>query len=175
MADQFRQGQPLEIIDGDLATLDEQSLTKIMEYVQQKKEENSSLVVITVLGAQSSGKSTLLNHIFGAKFQVSDGRCTKGLNAMLVNTDLEDAKQVLVLDSEGLFSIEKGNKRYDRNLVVFCFAISNFVLINIKGELDTVMQQILKEAFDATELIAKHMESEKLPKPIFIFRDQIES
>ena len=90
---------------------------------------------------------------------------------MLVNTDLEDAKQVLILDSEGLFSIEKDNKRYDRNLVVFCFAISNFVLINMKGELDTAVQSILKEAINATELIAKHMGSEKLPKTMFIIRD----
>ena len=146
-----------------------------MEFVQEKKEQNNSLVVITVLGPQSSGKSTLLNHLFGAKFQVSDGRCTKGLNAMLVNTDLPDAKQVLILDSEGLFSIEKNNKRYDRNLVVFCFAISNFVLINMKGELDTAVQSILNEAIEATELIAKHMTTEKLPRPIFVIRDQTAS
>jgi len=153
MAELFEQGQTLEIIDGDLGTLDQFSLANIMEFVQKKKAENSELVVITVLGPQSTGKSTLLNHLFGAKFHVSDGRCTKGLNAMLVTTDLEDAKQVLILDSEGLFSIEKDNAKYDRNLVIFCFAISNFVLINMKGELDTAIQSILNEAINASALM----------------------
>ena len=72
---------------------------------------------------------------------------------MLVTTDLEDAKQVLILDSEGLFSIEKDNAKYDRNLVIFCFAISNFVLINMKGELDTAIQSILNEAINASALM----------------------
>ena len=137
MAEQFKQGQSLEIIDGDLGTLDQESLARIMDFVQLKKANNSSLVVITVLGPQSTGKSTLLNHIFGAKFHVSDGRCTKGLNAMLVKTDIKDAEEVLILHSEGLFSIEKNNRKNDRNMVIFCFAISNFVLINMRGELDT--------------------------------------
>ena len=62
--------------------------------------------MVTVLGPQSSGKSTLLNYLFGSKFNVSAGRCTRGLNAMLIRTEFEGAKEILVLDSEGLFSID---------------------------------------------------------------------
>ena len=49
-----------------------------------RRNNNKRIHVITILGPQSSGKSTLLNYLFGAKFQVSAGRCTKGLNAMLL-------------------------------------------------------------------------------------------
>ena len=73
---------------------------------------------------------------------------------MLVKTDIKDAEEVLILDSEGLFSIEKNNKKNDRNMVIFCFAISNFVLINMRGELDTSVQSILNEAIGASELIS---------------------
>ncbi len=36
-------------------------------------------VVITILGPQSSGKSTLLNFLFGCDFAASEGRCTRGV------------------------------------------------------------------------------------------------
>lgn len=62
-----------------------------MEFVQRKKHNNKSLVVITVLGPQSSGKSTLLNYLFGSKFNVSVGRCTKGLNAVLLRTNIDNS------------------------------------------------------------------------------------
>ena len=32
-----------------------------------------------IFGPQSSGKSTLLNFIFGSDFASSDGRCTNGI------------------------------------------------------------------------------------------------
>ena len=124
-----------------------------MEFVQRKKHNNKSLVVVTVLGPQSSGKSTLLNYLFGTKFNVSAGRCTKGLNAVLLRTNidksdqhasLDEAKEILVLDSEGLFSLEKGDQEYDKNLVVFCMAVSNLLLINMKGELSREVEDILQ-------------------------------
>ena len=35
--------------------------------------------VVSVLGPQSSGKSTLLNFLFGCSFTTSIGRCTRGV------------------------------------------------------------------------------------------------
>ena len=67
---------------------------------------------------------------------MSAGRCTKGLNAMLLRTDFEDTKEILILDSEGIFSIERDDPKFDRRLATFCMAVSNLILINIKGELN---------------------------------------
>ena len=36
-------------------------------------------LVISVLGEQSSGKSTLLNFLFGTQYATSLGRCTTGV------------------------------------------------------------------------------------------------
>lgn len=41
--------------------------------------ENSSLVILTVIGEQSSAKSSLFNSTFGCNFRVSAGRCTIGM------------------------------------------------------------------------------------------------
>lgn len=91
---------------------------------------------------------------------------------MLLKTDFVGAKQVLILDSEGLFSIEKGNQTYDKNLVKFCFAVSNFVLINMRGEIDSNVQNILNEATNAFVQISEHSPNPKLPKTMVIVRDQ---
>ena len=107
------------------------------------------LLVITILGPQSSGKSTLLNYLMGAKFHVSAGRCTKGLNAMLLRTNFEETKEILILDSEGIFSIERNDPMYDRRLAIFCMAVSNVLLINIKGELNVEIEKVLQVAIYA--------------------------
>ncbi|CAF3433569.1 unnamed protein product, partial [Rotaria sp. Silwood2] len=42
--------------------------------------ENNQLVILTVVGEQSSAKSSLLNSTFGCNFRVSAGRCTIGMH-----------------------------------------------------------------------------------------------
>lgn len=68
---------------------------------------NERVAVITILGPQSSGKSTLLNFLFGCDFGTSEGRCTKGAygtyfkfsNIMPANCD-----GIFLIDTEGLFA-----------------------------------------------------------------------
>ena len=175
----FDAGQSLEIIDGDLRNVDQESLSKVMDFVQRKKQLNKNLIVVTVLGPQSSGKSTLLNYLFGSKFNVSAGRCTRGLNAMLLRTDIEGTKEILVLDSEGLFSIDvvRDDPDYDRNIVIFCMAVSNILLVNMKGELSVEVQDtILKEAVEGALLIKQYLgdgENNKKVRPLFVCRDLV--
>jgi len=51
--------------------------SKLMTNLFEAKEDKA--IVITVLGPQSSGKSTLLNFLFGCDFATSEGRCTRGV------------------------------------------------------------------------------------------------
>ena len=63
------------------------------------------VLVISVAGVQSSGKSTLLNTIFGINLETSVGCCTRGVNMALVPSQGEwQAKSdyILVIDTEGL-------------------------------------------------------------------------
>ena len=48
---------------------------------------NKKVYIVSILGIQSSGKSTLLNTMFGLQFPVSAGRCTKGAFMQLVPID----------------------------------------------------------------------------------------
>ena len=170
----FENGSALEVIDGDIDKIEQNSFEAVLKWVHEKKLNNSKLLVVTILGPQSSGKSTLLNYLVGAKFHVSAGRCTKGLNAMLLRSNFEETKEMLILDSEGIFSIERNDPMYDRRLAIFCLAVSNVLLINIKGELTIQIQKVLEVAIYALQKISSVQALVRKAKIHFILRDQVD-
>ena len=109
--------------------------------------------------------------MFGAKFRVSAGRCTKGLNAMFIRSDFPGIEEILVLDSEGIFSIERNDPMYDRKLVIFCMAVSNLLLINIKGELNSEIEKVLQVAIFALHKIAMANAANRKTEVKFLLRD----
>ena len=66
-------GNPFEIVDGDNFEMQGNFLTKVFQLFPKKK-----FFVISIIGPQNSGKSTLLNFLFGTSFEARDGRCTTG-------------------------------------------------------------------------------------------------
>ena len=73
---------------------------------------------------------------------------------MLLRTDFEETKEILILDSEGIFSIERSDPTYDRRLAIFCLSVSNILMINIKGELSLEIQKVLEVAVYALHKLA---------------------
>ena len=64
---------------------------------------NEELSIYSVIGPQSSGKSLLLNKIFGTSFLSASGRCTKGVYFSIIRYKVEGKmKKILILDSEGI-------------------------------------------------------------------------
>ena len=55
------------------------SESRMLSMCMEKLSLGNSLAVLTVIGEQSSAKSSLLNSTFGCNFRVSAGRCTIGL------------------------------------------------------------------------------------------------
>ncbi|XP_076866501.1 interferon-induced very large GTPase 1-like [Brachyhypopomus gauderio] len=144
-------GYPLELMDGDAghvplvwvsAVLDE--LIKILG--------DQRVFVLSVLGIQSSGKSTMLNAMFGLQFAVSAGRCTRGAFMQLVKVSEEMKAElkfdyILVVDTEGLRALELTGKdtiHHDNELATFVVGLGNMTLINIFGENPAEMQDILQ-------------------------------
>ena len=93
---------------------------------------------------------------------------------MLLRTDYEDIKEILILDSEGIFSIERDDPIFDRRLVTFCMAVSNLILINIKGELGIDIKKVLQVSIYALQKIAEVKAILRKPCIHFILRDQTE-
>ena len=76
MTEAILNGTAIEIVDGDAVNVPVEWLKAVFNRVDHAS--NSTLFRISVLGALSSGKSTLLNTTFGLNFPVSSGRCTRG-------------------------------------------------------------------------------------------------
>ncbi|XP_046849934.1 interferon-induced very large GTPase 1-like [Xenia sp. Carnegie-2017] len=99
-------GEPLELLDGNSSYIPMKWFNDVYEELE-KRTNNASIYVISVLGIQSSGKSTMLNTMFGLQFPVSAGRCTRGAFASLVPLSHQlkcdsNFDYVLIIDTEGL-------------------------------------------------------------------------
>eukprot|EP01017_Pseudomicrothorax_dubius_P020316 TRINITY_DN221_c0_g3_i2.p1 TRINITY_DN221_c0_g3~~TRINITY_DN221_c0_g3_i2.p1 ORF type:complete len:1219 (-),score=212.32 TRINITY_DN221_c0_g3_i2:55-3711(-) len=152
-------GQAFEIIDGDNIAIAEEFLKTALPV------RDTKIYVISILGPQSSGKSTLLNYLFGCQFATSSGRCTKGIYGTLFDLQVGDFDGVLILDTEGLFSSEKTDPEYDRKIVLFCMAASHLVLINVKGEITRNMPEVMGVCLT----VLNQLRLNKVPSPSIFF------
>lgn len=149
VAESMINGNDTEIIDGDYNTFN-QNIFKDLFGTLDKKIKNlfsdydDQILVVSVIGPQSTGKSTLLNKLFNTNFQMSAGRCSKGLYASIKKTTLNNKDHfLLILDTEGLLSIEKSNEEYDKQLTLFSMACSHIFIINVNGEINNAIRKIL--------------------------------
>ncbi|XP_014392291.1 PREDICTED: interferon-induced very large GTPase 1 [Myotis brandtii] len=143
-------GAPIELMDGDTSYVPVKWVGAVFDKVSEKLE-NKRLFVLSILGLQSSGKSTLLNALFGLQFTVSAGRCTRGAYMQLLKVEDTFTEElgfdfVLVVDTEGLRAPELSNKSKNRDneLATFVIGLGNLTLINIFGENPSEMQDILQ-------------------------------
>ncbi|KAL1774129.1 Interferon-induced very large GTPase 1 [Sigmodon hispidus] len=149
-ADLMVAGVPIELMDGDASYVPLKWVAAVFDKITEKVGDKR-LFVLSVLGLQSSGKSTLLNALFGLEFTVSAGRCTKGAYMQLLKVDETFAEEcgfdfMLVVDTEGLRAPELNNKsqNWDNELATFVIGLGNLTLINIFGENPSEMQDILQ-------------------------------
>ncbi|CAM4332203.1 unnamed protein product [Leuciscus chuanchicus] len=150
-AEMMISGFPLELMDGDAAHVPLVWISAVIDALIQKLGDQR-VFVLSVLGIQSSGKSTMLNAMFGLQFAVGAGRCTRGAFMQLVKVSDEIKPQmnfdyILVVDTEGLRALElagRSKRHHDNELATFVVGFSNLTLINIFGENPADMQSILQ-------------------------------
>ncbi|XP_065125136.1 interferon-induced very large GTPase 1-like [Paramisgurnus dabryanus] len=151
-AEMMISGFPLELMDGDAAHVPLIWIKAVLDQIIKKLGGDQSVFVLSVLGIQSSGKSTLLNAMFGLQFSVSAGRCTRGAFMQLIRVSEEMKQQlkfdyILVVDTEGLRAPEldgRSTRSHDNELATFVVGLGNLTLINIFGENPSEMQDILQ-------------------------------
>ena len=180
-------GEPFELIDGDNLRFFNQDINILLSKFYEKQFcQNTQItnkqrppIVVSIFGPQSSGKSTLLNYCFGCKFLTSAGRCTKGIYASLskLSRPINDSDHFLILDTEGLDAIERGKTlqdtsciHFDRTMVLFCLAVSQVVIINVKGDIGEEMRNLLQIcAYSLNKLKVSKVAA---PKIFFVLNQQ---
>ncbi len=147
-------GYPIELMDGDAAHVPIHWVTAVLQQAIKILGDDYKVYVVSVLGLQSTGKSTMLNTIFGVQFNVSAGRCTRGAFMQLLPFDQElqrltGCSYVLIVDTEGLRAVdhdltETERQEHDNELATFVIGLANLTLVNIYGEalgeLDDILQ-----------------------------------
>ncbi|KAJ8031536.1 Interferon-induced very large GTPase 1 [Holothuria leucospilota] len=140
-ANLLKHGFALEIMDGESGRVPIKWVTKVLDELIISLND-APVFVLGVIGVQSSGKSTLLNSMFGVQFPVRAGRCTSGLFLRVLKIDDTFSKKLkfrylFLIDSEGLRSIDRTRKEehlFDNQLVTFALCIADVTILNIQGE-----------------------------------------
>ncbi|XP_073403595.1 interferon-induced very large GTPase 1-like [Dendrobates tinctorius] len=152
-ADLLLDGFPLELIDGDASNIPLQWITDVLTKLNKKTGGQCRMRVITVLGVQSTGKSTLLNTMFGLQFPVASGRCTRGAFMTLIKVkenfqEMMGCEFILVIDTEGLKAPElsslEDSYEHDNELATLVVGLSDITIVNMAMENTTEMKDILQ-------------------------------
>ena len=167
--DYLKQGFAMQLLQGQPLQMAGQFMRDILSELdrQESSKEEKDLFVVSVIGERSSGKSTLLNSLFGCGFSTAAGKCTKGLFASYLK--LSTNKSLLVLDSEGLLSIEGGGRLFDRQFTLLALACSELVIINHKGEISSELNDLLEVCLYAMDTLKV---AKIRPIVAFVLRDQ---
>ncbi|XP_062305519.1 interferon-induced very large GTPase 1 isoform X2 [Osmerus eperlanus] len=170
-------GYPLELVDGDASNIPLRWVSDVLCELDALVKPKNKIMVITVLGVQSTGKSTLLNAMFGVQFAVSSGRCTRGAFMLLIKVKEDFKKQldcdfVVIIDTEGLKSPELAqlddSHEHDNELATLVIGLSDITIINIAMENSTEMKDILQIVVHA---FLRMKEVGKKPKCQFVHQN----
>ncbi|CAI5689299.1 unnamed protein product [Oreochromis niloticus] len=170
-------GFPLELVDGDASNIPLRWVSDVLSQLSDLVSPNRKILVVTVLGVQSTGKFTLLNTMFGVQFAVSSGRCTRGAFMLLIKIN-EDMKKVLncdfmlIIDTEGLKSPElaqlENSYEHDNELATLVVGLSDVTIVNIAMENSTEMKHILQIVVHA---FLRMKEVGKKPRCVFVHQN----
>ena len=136
--------------------------------------KNKEYQTLEINGCQSSGKSTLLNHVFGTDFEVMTddkgrGQTTQGIWAA-VNQDFN----TIVFDVEGTDAKERGDDRFkfEQCSSLFALAMADVLMINMWtndiGRYTASNYGVLKIVF---EMNLKLFQQESEKKIVIVLRD----
>uniref|UniRef100_A0A8C5QAL4 VLIG-type G domain-containing protein n=1 Tax=Leptobrachium leishanense TaxID=445787 RepID=A0A8C5QAL4_9ANUR len=176
-ADLLLDGFPLELIDGDASNIPLRWITDVLTELDTKIGGRCRMRVITVLGVQSTGKSTLLNTMFGLQFPVASGRCTRGAFMTLIRVEEDFIEElgcdfILVIDTEGLKAPElaslEDSYEHDNELATLVIGLSDITIINMAMENTAEMKDILQIVVHA---FLRMKEIGKKPKCQFVHQN----
>ncbi|KAK9923614.1 hypothetical protein M0R45_032022 [Rubus argutus] len=163
-----------QLIDGDGSFND----SGIESFIKEVKlgECGLSYAVVSIMGPQSSGKSTLLNNLFATNFREMDAfrgrsQTTKGI-WLAKCAGIEPC--TLVMDLEGTDGRERGedDTAFEKQSALFALAVSDIVLINMWchdiGREQAANKPLLKTVFQ----VMMRLFSPRKTTLMFVIRDK---
>ncbi|XP_053390448.1 interferon-induced very large GTPase 1-like, partial [Mercenaria mercenaria] len=147
----FVEGNTLELIDSEAFYMPQHWIGKVFERVSEIMG-SPKVLTVSILGIQSSGKSTLLNTMFGSQFPTSVGRCTKGIQMKLLPLHIDNVFQnILVLDTEGLRAPDVSDEKYtfDNQMATMITGLGDITVMNVMGENPMPIRDILQVVIHA--------------------------
>jgi len=163
-----------QLIDGD-GVFNVSGLDNFMKEIKLG-ECGLSYAVVSIMGPQSSGKSTLLNHLFGTNFREMDA--FKGRSQTTKGIWLAKAQNIepctLVMDLEGTDGRERGedDTAFEKQSALFALAVSDIVLINMWchdiGREQAANKPLLKTVFQ----VMMRLFSPRKTTLLFVIRDK---
>ena len=138
-------------------------LVECVEYIKLGHLEEilprlSNIRVVSIIGRQSSGKSYLLNRLFGTRYDVAAQRCTEGLWMSLA---FVENCPFVIFDCEGLFSSER-TLQEEMKLCLFLAALSDVLILNS----DLTSSRSIEKLFDQFALGVDRLKGANLFKGI---------
>ncbi|KAL9235461.1 hypothetical protein vseg_010219 [Gypsophila vaccaria] len=163
-----------QLIDGD-GNFNVTGIDKFLKGVKLA-ECGLSYAIVSIMGPQSSGKSTLLNHLFGTNFREMDAfrgrsQTTKGI---WLARCLGIEPCTLVMDLEGTDGRERGedDTAFEKQSALFALAVSDIVLINMWchdiGREQAANKPLLKTVFQ----VMMRLFSPRKTTLMFVIRDK---
>ncbi|PKA57267.1 Protein root hair defective 3 [Apostasia shenzhenica] len=163
-----------QLIDGDGVF----NVSGVENFVKTVKLGDCGLsyAVVSIMGPQSSGKSTLLNHLFMTNFREMDAfkgrsQTTKGI-WLARCVDIEPC--TIVMDLEGSDGRERGedDTAFEKQSALFALAVSDIVLINMWchdiGREHAANKPLLKTVFQ----VMMRLFSPRRTTLLFVIRDK---
>ncbi|KAL9949271.1 Protein sey1 [Verticillium nonalfalfae] len=159
--------------------------SQLNDYLRQvhTAESGFNYHIISVFGSQSTGKSTLLNNLFGTHFSVmseSERRqTTKGIWMSKNKKETGMAENILVMDVEGTDGRERGEDQdFERKSALFALATSEVLIVNIwetqVGLYNGANMGLLKTVFEVNlQLFLKDKQSNLRSLLFFVIRDHL--
>ncbi|CAG8497682.1 7066_t:CDS:10 [Funneliformis mosseae] len=169
------EGEPLQLLDGlSLRSLPTKFLSNVLSNLMTNLQRR--LIVISVIGLESSGKSTLLNYLFHCGFATSASRCTKGVYMSYRTANIDgNTIDLLILDSEGMASTAQKyithRTSFDKKITLLALMCSQIVIINTKG--------LTRDIGDILEVSSWHLDAlrhrQSKPRLHFVLRDMVDT
>ncbi|XP_078167910.1 protein ROOT HAIR DEFECTIVE 3-like [Carex rostrata] len=164
----------VQLIDGD----GEYNVSGVESFMKTIKlaECGLSYAVVSIMGPQSSGKSTLMNHLFKTNFREMDAfkgrsQTTKGI-WMARGLNIEPL--TIIMDLEGSDGRERGedDTAFEKQSALFALAVSDIVLINMWchdiGREQAANKPLLKTVFQ----VMMRLFSPRKTTLLFVIRDK---